>query len=454
MNRFNLQLISLLVLDLLSVNLPFLWIFHSEWRYHARKTAGILLGYLIMACGLFLFAARLHTGLSRHSLLWALSLMGSSFFLCLFLTKVKFQAVAYTLFLFKNVSDSASLLSRMMAIGITHRISGLSEQVFTCFWELVLIPSAVAIITAVIGPRLKKAVHYTRFLPVWRRMLLIPALFFIMFYIDLGLKYSPYLYPPSHNYSVLFITIFWLICVYIVHITTLQILFLLTQSFALKEEYRTMKLISDALTSQTANLQANLEQLLKARHDFRHHLVILQGLMTQSQYRSAADYIERYLGNKDICPVHTYCANTAVNALLNYYLQTAREHSVHVTASICLPKSFSMPDVDFCTILGNLLSNALESCLRQESGVPAISVNISPAGQSMITLCIRNSYSHEIREQDGQFISSKRGDVGIGTSSVRYLTERYHGFLNFRHENGIFEASVFLNPSMDTASAS
>jgi len=61
MNRFNLQLISLLVLDLLSVNLPFLWIFHSEWRYHARKTAGILLGYLIMACGLFLFAARLHT---------------------------------------------------------------------------------------------------------------------------------------------------------------------------------------------------------------------------------------------------------------------------------------------------------------------------------------------------------------------------------------------------------
>lgn len=55
MNRFNLQLISLLVLDLLSVNLPFLWIFHSEWRYHARKTAGILLGYLIMACGLFLF---------------------------------------------------------------------------------------------------------------------------------------------------------------------------------------------------------------------------------------------------------------------------------------------------------------------------------------------------------------------------------------------------------------
>ena len=110
-----------------------------------------------------------------------------------------------------------------------------------------------------------------------------------------------------------------------------------------------------------------------------------------------------------------------------------------------------MPDMDFCTILGNLLSNALEACLRQEGGTPAISVTINSVGQSMITLSIRNSYSHEIKEQDGQFISSKRDGIGIGTSSVRYLTEQYHGFLNFSYGNGIFEASVFLNPSMDRA---
>ena len=93
--------------------------------------------------------------------------------------------------------------------------------------------------------------------------------------------YGAYLYagasPDDYNYNVLLITLFWLICVYTVHITTLQILFLITQSFALKEEYRTMKIVSDALTSQTANLQINLEQLLKARHDFRHHLAILKG---------------------------------------------------------------------------------------------------------------------------------------------------------------------------------
>lgn len=124
-------------------------------------------------------------------------------------------------------------------------------------------------------------------------MLLIPAFFFLMYYMDMGLIYMPELRPDDYNYNVLLITLFWLICVYTVHITTLQILFLITQSFALKEEYRTMKVVSDALTSQTANLQINLEQLLKARHDFRHHLAILKGLLGQKEYTAASDYLEK-----------------------------------------------------------------------------------------------------------------------------------------------------------------
>lgn len=446
MNSFNLQLTALLILDPLSVILPFLWIFRSEWRYNARRTAGTLLGYLLTICGLFLFFLQLFPGFSRHSLPWSLLLMASSLFLCLFLTKVKIQATAYTLFLFKNVSDSASLLSRFLTVLITSNNPDIPRLLCVRSFELFLIPTAVLSITAVVGPRLKQAVYYTRFLPVWRRMLLIPALFFLMYYVDMGLRYMPEFRPADYNYSVLLITLFWLVCVYTVHITTLQILFLLTESFALKEEYRTMKVVSDALTSQTANLQISLEQLLKARHDFRHHLVILKSLLSQKEYSSAADYLETYLGSSESCETYTYCANTPVNALLNYYLQIAREHSIHTTVNVRLPAALPLPDMDFCTILGNLLSNALEACLRQEEGVPTMSVNINFTGHSMITLSISNSYSHEIRELDGQFLSSKRDGIGIGTSSVRYLTERYHGILNFSHGNGIFKASVFLNP--------
>ncbi len=66
----------------------------------------------------------------------------------------------------------------------------------------------------------------------------------------------------------------------------------------------------------------------------------------------------------------------------------------------------------------------------------------------MLTLSIRNTYTHDIRLKDGRFISSKRDDLGMGTISVKYLVERYHGILKYNYDKGIFEASLLLNPLM------
>ena len=84
--------------------------------------------------------------------------------------------------------------------------------------------------------------------------------------------------------------------------------------------------------------------------------------------------------------------------------------------------------------------------MRQTEGPYSITINIGQAGRSMIALSIRNTYTHVIRQKDGRFLSSKRDDMGTGTSSVRYLVERYHGILKFTYDNGIFEASLLLNP--------
>ena len=162
----------------------------------------------------------------------------------------------------------------------------------------------------------------------------------------------------------------------------------------------------------------------------------------------ALEYINEYLGSFEALSTIQYCSNISSNAILNYYIHLARNQGIGVETSISLPEALPLPDTDFCTILGNLLSNAVEACERQTSGIPAIAINIGQAGKSMIALSIRNTYTHAIRLKDGRFLSSKREDLGTGTSSVRYLVERYHGILKFTYENGIFEASLLLNPLM------
>ena len=50
-----------------------------------------------------------------------------------------------------------------------------------------------------------------------------------------------------------------------------------------------------------------------------------------------------------------YTSNAAVNALLCYYLDQAKSNGTEITADIRLPDELPLPEIDFCTILGNLL---------------------------------------------------------------------------------------------------
>ena len=71
-----------------------------------------------------------------------------------------------------------------------------------------------------------------------------------------------------------------------------------------------------------------------------------------------------------------YCSNVSSNALLNYYIKLAQDQGIDVETSISLPPSLPVPEIDFCTILGNLLSNAVESRMRQTCGPASIAINI------------------------------------------------------------------------------
>ena len=145
---------------------------------------------------------------------------------------------------------------------------------------------------------LTKAVEYTRLLPVWKYLAAIPVLFFIMFRLA-----SRSLAPARmlrHHPDMIFFAVCWFACIYTVHYVSLRILSRLSESYAAKEQYRTTRLLASVQKSQMATLQYNLEQFKKARHDYRHHLITLKGLLEQkesefagaiySEMQNATDY--------------------------------------------------------------------------------------------------------------------------------------------------------------------
>jgi hypothetical protein len=364
--------------------------------------------------------------------------------ICAFLSTTDILTIVYTLFMSKNFTDCAILCSQLLS-SVTKGNSTL-ENLFRLLFLLVICGGAFHLIL----PRLFSAVEYTRSQSAWGCLLVIPILFFIMFrFTPVDLLPGPL--PPCPNWLIV-MTVCWLVCIGIIHYVILYALSNLYQNCTMKEQYKTIRLLTSVQTSQMEQLQQTLDHVAEVRHNFRHHFITVKGLIEEGNDATALDYIDAYLGSIQSLYSSQYCSNLSANSLLNYYLGEAKKHYIQVTANVSLSQELSMPIIDFCTILGNLLSNALESCLRQEPGSkPFITVNIRQTGVSMITLSIRNSYSHKIQEKEGRFLSSKRDDMGTGTESVRYLVKQYHGILRYQYQDGIFEVSILLNPGLVTS---
>ena len=89
------------------------------------------------------------------------------------------------------------------------------------------------------------------------------------------------------------------------------------------------------------------------------------------------DYINNYLCHLDSISPTSYCQNPVINTIVSYFADIARDHGISVSISIRLDDAFPFSDIDTCIILGNLLENALEACMRQTEGEKYLHLDLS-----------------------------------------------------------------------------
>lgn len=305
---------------------------------------------------------------------------------------------------------------------------------------VVLVPVLYHVFKVFIYP----AIIGTKNMNIWNYLWIIPASFFFLYRIGAQPFYEA-LAAGTKDANRLF-PLIWYPGMFFCQLSIFKLLSETSQNILLREKLHSAELLTEMEKKQYSLLQTNIEEIRKARHDLRHHLLAMRGYAERQDYEGCLRYIEEFLNQTDGYVLKQYCDNHAVNSIISYYESTAADHRIPVSIEVCLPSLLPIPEVDFCTILGNLLSNAVEACLRQKDGDSFIRMKLGTAGRSMLTLSVTNSYSGEIREENGVFFSSHHADEGIGTMSVRHIAEQYSGTVRFQYQDGIFEASVLLNP--------
>ncbi len=250
--------------------------------------------------------------------------------------------------------------------------------------------------------------------------------------------------------SALLARVLLLICMFL--ISHFMILFIqqLKEQLETNTRNQAMERLLQIQHDQYSMLQARIAENRRARHDFRQHLRVIQDCVKRGDLEDLKSYLAEYEKQFPSLSDHIYCNSYAVNAILAFYADKAENHNIRLDVKIQMSDTPVIPETEFCVLLGNLLENALDACQtgRSESKTsqPFIRVCAIQIGTSTLSITVDNTSVFKPTWINEKLVSTKAAGSGIGTESIRMIAEQYRGDARFEWRDGVFYASVMLNP--------
>lgn len=131
-------------------------------------------------------------------------------------------------------------------------------------------------------------------------------------------------------------------------------------------EKRMARYQKDLAQKHSEEVENMYRQIRGWRHDLKTHIQTMKAHLALAEY----DRLEEYLNelDTDLSEVDKIVktGNVRIDALLNSKLSLAQAKGIRVEAKAIVPGHLSLSEVDLGVIVGNLLDNAMEACLKIE----------------------------------------------------------------------------------------
>lgn len=208
-------------------------------------------------------------------------------------------------------------------------------------------------------------------------------------------------------------------------------------------EVRTEQFQRDILGHQYEEIRDIYLNMRGWRHDYHNHMQVMKVQLSLGQLEEMRQYLDELEQDLDSVDTYVKSGNLMTDAILNSKLTLARQKKVRINCKAVLPEDLSVEDVDMCVLLGNLLDNALEACEKIPEQMRFLRIYMA-VKKSQLYISVQNSAKEELDFNERNYISSKRGNHGLGMKRVKALTDKYEGYLTLANEPGIFAAEVTL----------
>lgn len=258
----------------------------------------------------------------------------------------------------------------------------------------------------------------------------------LVFYYGVSYKNSEILIGPLFT-SALFLAILQMAALFLVN--------WMEMNAHVREELIRMNTMTQSQQESLEAFSVTYAQQRKLIHDFKHHIDMLDSLLTQGATAQVKQYIHILQSHQtdNLLLVNTH--NMALNALLNQKASVAIKRNVNIQFSVNDLSLLKINITDLTIIISNVLDNAIEASVKMPKPDRQIFVK-ALLEDDVLFLSVRNR-SIPVIVVPGQLPLSTKKDAslhGYGLKNVQNTLEKYDAICAIGFDKGWFEFATEL----------
>lgn len=201
--------------------------------------------------------------------------------------------------------------------------------------------------------------------------------------------------------------------------------------------------------SEYKNLKKYIENTSKLRHDFLHVARTACQLAKNNDNTALIKLLDEY--GISIENSHTqkiFCKRHTLNAIIGYYYEEALRNNIKCEWKVIIESNITISDIDLCSVIGNILDNAIHGCMTVEENKRHISFSTDTETNGDIYIVATNSFDGTVKTVNGKYISTKKN--GNGLESIKTTVKKYNGYVNYYNDKQNFYIDIMLKQNKNS----
>ena len=217
---------------------------------------------------------------------------------------------------------------------------------------------------------------------------------------------------------------------------------------AARADAKALSLKADLAEKSYHSLEERSRSNAALRHEMKNNITTLSLLYRKGDMQALGAYLEQLSQlQTNAAPVY-FVQNFVVNSILQDAAARAGAAHIRFETQAVLPETLPIPEADLCSLLMNLLDNAIEAASRVPDGEDRFILFRCHLRNGFLAIYCENAYRGPLSVHPaGKWPQTTKADPenhGFGFRQMNAVAEKYHSLLDISYTDKVFTIQTAL----------